>query len=145
MAEYVLVTPMSGTAAIIAADLLVAAHVAFILFVVFGGLTVLRWPRLAWLHLPAAVWGAVVELAGWICPLTPLENQLRVAGGGAAYSGDFVERYLLPIIYPSGLTREIQVALGVAVIFFNVLVYWIAIRQRAARRGARGQAQPPSR
>jgi len=136
MAAYLLVTRMSGTAAIIAADLLVAAHLAFILFVVFGGLAVLRWRRLAWVHLPAAIWGAVVELAGWICPLTPLEIRLRIAGGEAAYSGDFVERYLLPIIYPSALTREVQVALGVAVVLLNVLVYWIVIRRRAPRRGA---------
>jgi len=127
---------MSGTAAIVAADVLVAAHLAFILFVVFGGLAVLRWRRLAWVHLPATIWGAVVELAGWICPLTPLENRLRTAGGEAAYSGDFVERYLLPIIYPSSLTREVQVALGVAVVLFNVLVYCIVLRRRAPRRGA---------
>ncbi len=98
-------------------------HLAFILFVVAGGLLVLRWPKLAWVHVPAVVWGALIELAGWICPLTPLENSLRGAGGGAAYAGGFIDRYIMPIVYPAGLTRGMQLALGVAVIAVNLLIY----------------------
>jgi hypothetical protein len=111
------------------ADLTVAAHFAFVLFVVFGGLLVWRWPRVAWVHVPAAAWGALVEFAGWVCPLTPLENALRARAGGDPYRGDFVARYLLPVLYPEGLTREAQVVLGVLVVAVNGLVYWHAIRR----------------
>src|SRR5687768_10996929 len=103
----------------ILADLLVALHLAFVVFVVAGGLLALRWPKAAWLHLPAAVWGAVVEITGWICPLTPLENVLRRRAGLEVYTGDFVGRYLLPVLYPEGLTREIQLLLGAAVVLLN--------------------------
>jgi hypothetical protein len=105
------------------ADLVVVIHFAFVLFVVLGGLLVLRWPRLAYLHLPAAAWGVLIEFAGWICPLTPLENALRTAGGGAAYRGDFVEHYILPVLYPSALTRDIQLALGCLVLGLNLGIY----------------------
>ena len=94
------------------ADLIVAIHFGFILFVIFGGLLVLKWPKLIWLHLPAAIWGALIEFAGWICPLTFLENRLRSAHGGG-YASGFVEHYILPIIYPAGLTREIQIGLAI--------------------------------
>ena len=104
------------------ADLIVALHFGFILFVIFGGLLALKWPKMIWLHLPAAVWGALIEFAGWICPLTYLENRLRSASGGQ-YASDFIEHYIMPIIYPSGLTREIQIGLGIAVIMLNLLVY----------------------
>lgn len=124
---------MTGTPAVLVADLLVIAHLGFILFVVFGGFAAIRWPRTAWVHLPAAAWGAIVELAGWVCPLTPIENRLRIAGGDSAYSGDFIERYLLPVIYPTGLTREIQVALGIGVVALNLVAYAFV-----ARRLARG-------
>ena len=117
----------------LAADLIVLIHLSFILFVVCGGLLVLRWPKLAWLHLPAVVWGAVVERAGFICPLTPLENDFRAAAGEQAYNGGFIEQYLFPIIYPSGLTRDIQVMLGVGVIAINVVIYVLLIRRRRAR------------
>lgn len=114
-----------------AADALALIHLAFILFVAFGGLWVLRWPRLAWLHLPAAVWGAWVEFAGWICPLTPLENHLRRVAGEAGYTGGFVDHYLWPLIYPAGLTREMQWALGIGVVVLNAALYgWLMIRRR---------------
>jgi len=106
-----------------AADIVVLLHVAFILFVAVGGLLVLRWPRLAWVHVPAVVWGAMVELTGWVCPLTPLENRLRAAAGDAAYTGGFIDRYIMPIVYPSGLTRGMQLFLGCAVIVINLAVY----------------------
>ena len=105
------------------ADLVVIVHGLFILFVVAGGLLVLRWPRVAWLHLPAAAWGVLIEWSGWICPLTPLENTLRQAAGQAGYSGGFVERYLLPLIYPAGLTPAVQLWLGLIVLVVNVTVY----------------------
>ncbi len=104
------------------ADIAVVIHFGFILFVVFGGLLVLRWRKLLWLHLPAALWGALIEFGGWICPLTRFENRMRSANGGG-YSGGFIEHYLIPIIYPSVLTRDMQMGLGVAVILLNALVY----------------------
>ncbi|NUO86546.1 MAG: DUF2784 domain-containing protein [Cupriavidus sp.] len=119
------------------ADLVVIAHALFIVFVVAGGLLVLRWPRAAWVHLPAAVWGVLIEWAGWICPLTPLENTLRRAAGQAGYSGGFVERYLLPLIYPAGLTPAVQLWLGLVVLGVNVAIYalwWRRRRHHHARR-----------
>jgi hypothetical protein len=109
--------------------IVVGFHLGFVLFVVLGGLLVLRWPRLAWLHLPSAVWGALIEFAGWICPLTPLENHLRRAGGTAEYAGGFVEHYLLPVLYPVGLTRSAQYVLGAGVVLVNVAVYWWVFRR----------------
>jgi uncharacterized protein DUF2784 len=118
-----------------AADVVVVIHFAFIAFVVAGGLLVLRWPRLAWVHLPVVAWGAGIELIGWVCPLTPLENALRRAAGEAGYSGGFVEHYLLPLIYPAGLTREIQLALGLFVLVMNTTIYGvITLRRRRLRR-----------
>lgn len=120
----------------IAADLVVLLHFAFILFVVLGGLLLLKWPRLAWLHLPAALWGALIEFTGWICPLTPLENWLREIGGASGYSGGFVEQYILVLIYPAGLTREIQLFLGLGVLVLNAAIYalwWRRIRVSADR------------
>ena len=106
------------------ADLILCLHVGFVLFVIFGGLLVLRWQWIAWLHLPAAVWGAVVEFTGWICPLTPLENWLRVEGGEVSDEQDFTVRYLLPILYPEDLTRGLQLLLGTVVVVLNAAVYW---------------------
>jgi len=118
---------------LILADLIVALHFGFILFVSLGGLLVLKWPKLMWLHLPAAIWGASIEFVGWICPLTYLENRLRSASGGQ-YVSDFIEHYLMPIIYPAGLTREIQIGLGIAVIVLNLLIYAKVIyRAKAAK------------
>ena len=111
------------------ANAVVVAHFLFIAFVVAGGLLVLRWPRVAWLHLPAAAWGAVVELMGWVCPLTPLENWLR-SRGGVPYQGDFVARYLLPVIYPENLSPFRQRILGAVVIAANLAVYAVVLRRR---------------
>ena len=116
------------------ADGTVVVHLAFVIFVVLGGLLVLRWRRMAWLHVPAAVWGAWIEFAGWFCPLTPLENWLRERGGEAAYTSSFVERYVLPILYPSALSRDMQWALGGFVIAINAVVYFAVLRRiRVAR------------
>ena len=116
------------------ADLTVVFHLGFVLFVVAGGLLVVRWPGLAWLHVPAAIWGAVIEFAGWICPLTPLENWLRRQGGEVTYSTSFVEHYVIPILYPESLTREMQWILGGFVLAVNVAVYAVVLRRRAAAR-----------
>lgn len=117
-----------------AADVVVIVHLAFVAFAVGGALLVARWRALAWAHVPAAVWAALIEFGGWICPLTPLEQHLRRLGGEAGYSGGFVEHYLLPILYPGGLTRNLQFTLGALVLFVNVAVYaWIlrrAVRSR---------------
>ena len=112
------------------ADLVVAVHFLFVVFVVLGGLLALRWPKVAYLHLPAAVWGAAIEFAGWICPLTPLEKWLRRQGGSTGYSGDFVEHYILPVLYPSALTREIQLLLGCIVIAINLAIYGYVLRRK---------------
>lgn len=120
------------TAAVLA-DLVVLLHLAFILFVMLGGLLVLRRRRLMWLHLPVVAWGAAIEFVGWVCPLTPLENHLRAAAGEAGYSGGFVEHYLIPLIYPEGLTRELQWLLGALVLLVNALVYWRVLRSDAGR------------
>lgn len=118
------------------ADLVVVAHLGFVVFVVVGGLLVFRWGWVAWLHVPAALWGALIEFFGWVCPLTPLEQWLRRRAGGAGYEGGFVEHYILPVLYPGELTREIQIALGVGVVVLNLCVYGWLIRSRRARRRA---------
>lgn len=105
------------------ATLVLTAHFAFVLFVVLGGLLVLRWPRLPWLHVPAAIWGALIEYGGWVCPLTPLENWLRARGGESGYAGGFVEHYILRTLYPEGLTRRTQVVLGTLVLVINLVAY----------------------
>lgn len=117
----------------ILADMLVAAHLAFVVFVVLGGLLALRWPRVIWVHLPAAVWGVLIEFAGWLCPLTPLENWLRLRGGEAGYSGSFIERYVLPVLYPAGLTRSVQLTLGALALAVNVAIYWQVFRRLRQR------------
>jgi Protein of Unknown function (DUF2784) len=115
------------------ADLILALHLVFVLFVVLGGLLVLRWPRAAWLHVPAAIWGVLIEFTGWICPLTPLENSLRTRGGEAGYNGGFIEHYIQPLLYPAGLTRSTQVVLGSLVLVLNLTAYGIAL-SRTRRR-----------
>ena len=112
------------------ADLVVVIHLAFIVFVIFGGLLALRWRRSPWIHVPAATWGAVIEIYGLTCPLTPFENWLRQHAGEAAYSGGFIEHYILPIVYPAGLTPDIQVLLAVLVVVINVLAYAFVWRSR---------------
>jgi len=105
------------------ADLTVLVHTAFVLFVVCGGLAVLRRPRLAWLHLPAAIWGVVIEFTGWVCPLTPLENRFRSLAGEGGYAGSFIDHYLVPILYPPGLTARAQVVMGIGVLGINAAIY----------------------
>jgi Protein of Unknown function (DUF2784) len=111
------------------ADLVLVVHLGFVLFVALGGLLVLRWPRLAWIHLPAAAWGALIEFTGGICPLTPLENRLRVLAGEAGYAGGFVEHYVTAVLYPDGLTRGAQVVLGVLVLLVNAVIYRRLLRR----------------
>jgi hypothetical protein len=130
------------------ADAVVVFHFSFILFVLLGGALVLRWRRVAWLHLPAIAWGIFVEYSGWICPLTPLENRLRERGGLEQYSGDFVDRYLCAIIYPHGLTHNMQIIYGSIVAGVNVTFYAIILvrwwRSRpAAASGVSETAAPP--
>ena len=114
----------------LAADFVVLLHLAFILFVVLGGLVVFRWPRFIWLHMPAVAWGAFIEVTGWICPLTPLENRLRIAAGKTGFSGGFIEKYLIPVVYPDGLTRWVQISLGVGVVAINLVFYGLLVARR---------------
>ncbi|HSB53045.1 MAG TPA: DUF2784 domain-containing protein [Gemmatimonadales bacterium] len=114
------------------ADLLVLLHLAFVVFVALGGLLILRWRRAAWIHVPAALWGVMSEWAGIICPLTPLENSLRERGGQAGYAGGFIDHYLLPALYPPGLTPRIQFVLGLGALVVNLLIYgWIFGHRRS--------------
>lgn len=115
----------------ILADLAVLIHTLFILFVVGGGFLVRRWPYLAWLHLPAALWGGVVEFTGGICPLTDLELYWRRLGGVGGYSGSFIEHYLEPFVYPAGLTTQLQVLMGLGVLLLNGAIYLYLWRHRS--------------
>jgi hypothetical protein len=112
------------------ADAVAILHAAFVVFVIVGGLLVIRWRRIAALHIPAAVWGAAIEFGGWVCPLTPLENFLRGRAGEAGYAGGFVEHYVLRTLYPEGLTRTIQWGLGLLVIIVNAVAYGYIVRAR---------------
>jgi hypothetical protein len=105
------------------ADLIVVVHAAFVLFVVFGGLLAWRWRWFAAIHLVAAAWGAIVEFTGWICPLTPLENHFRELARETTYHDDFINHYVTAFLYPSGLTRPVQIGLGCVVLAINVVVY----------------------
>lgn len=121
------------------ADVVVFLHVAFVLFVLIGGIVVLRWRRLAWFHLPAAIWGAIIELSGGICPLTYLENYFRRMGGETGYGITFIERYLEPLLYPLGLTHHTQVVFGLAALLLNLAIYIQFWRQcRASPENASG-------
>jgi hypothetical protein len=120
----------------ILADIVLLLHLGFILFAALGAFTVVRWPRLVWLQLPAAAWGVLIELANWTCPLTPLENWLRLRAGEAIYRESFVAHYLLPIVYPERLTRGIQVLLGLSVVAINALVYALVWKRRRPVRPA---------
>lgn len=117
------------------ADLVLILHAGFVAFVVLGALLALRWPRIAWVHVPVVLWGAGIEFLGGICPLTPLENHWRRLAGELGYPGDFVEHYLLSALYPDGLTRQVQFALGALVLLINVAIYaWMFWRRRTDRR-----------
>jgi Protein of Unknown function (DUF2784) len=113
-----------------AADAILVTHLAFVLFAVFGALLVLRWPRLAWLHIPAVVWAAFIEFSGTICPLTPLEVALRQRAGQAGYGGGFIDHYVVSLLYPEGLTQNAQAMLGAVVVAINAAIYIVAFRRR---------------
>ena len=109
----------------ITADLLVLLHLLFIIFVVTGGFAVFKWPWMAWLHIPAAFWGALIEYRGWLCPLTPMENRLRQLAGEDGYAEGFIEHYILQIVYPPGMTRDVQTTLGTVVVVINLVIYGV--------------------
>ena len=115
----------------IAADLLIVVHFAFIAFVVLGGLLVLKWRKVSILHIPCVLWGVLIEFGGWICPLTPLERHFREAAGGAGYAGGFIDHYVMPLVYPEGLTRGMQISLGIIVLVVNLCVYGLVLVNRA--------------
>jgi hypothetical protein len=119
------------------ADIVVVIHIAFVFFSVFGALLLIRWRKIIWLHLPAAGWAAWIEFSGKICPLTPLENWLRLQAGDIGYSGDFIRYYLLPLLYPSRLTREVQIILGALVIGLNAAIYAYVFFLRSLRCGTK--------
>ena len=118
-----------------AADAILVSHLAFVLFVVFGALLLLRWPRLAWLHIPAVVWAAYIEFSGTICPLTPLEVALRQRAGQAGYGGGFIDHYVVSLLYPEGLTQNTQAMLGAVVVAINAAIYIVAFRRRRTSPG----------
>ena len=108
----------------IVADIIVLVHFGFVLFVLFGGGLLLLWKKLVWLHLPCVIWGVAIEFTGWICPLTPYENTLRTQAGLEMYDGDFIMRYIMPILYPEDLTRSVQIVLGLVVLLINIACYY---------------------
>jgi hypothetical protein len=116
------------------ADAVLVIHLLFIFFAVAGAFAILRWRTLVWAHLPCALWAMAIEMGGWICPLTPLEVNLRRCAGQAGYSGGFIQHYLLPVIYPHGLTREIQIGLGIGVLVINLVAYALVVRNARAGR-----------
>ena len=111
----------------ILADFIVILHFAFIVFVLGGGILVIKWRWIIWLHIPAVIWGALISFFGWICPLTPIENMLRQVGRGEEYLTGFIEHYLLPVIYPSGLDRKMYIVMGIFVLVFNLAIYALLI------------------
>lgn len=118
----------------LAADAVVLLHFGFIVFVVIGGFLVLRWTGLIWLHVPALIWGIVIEYTGWICPLTPLEIKLREQAGEAGYSGGFIDHYIMPLIYPPGLTHTTQIIIASTLLITNAVLYFYIIRRLMTRR-----------
>lgn len=129
-----------------AADVVVAIHFLFVVFVVLGGLLALRWPWVARVHVPVVLYGAAIEFVGFLCPLTPLELWLRRRGGEAGYEGGFVEHYMTAALYPAGLTRQIQIALGASALLINAVIYaalWRRWRKnRALTRGRASRDSP---
>src|SRR5437867_8110899 len=123
------------------ANFVVLVHFGFLLFVSIGVLAVLRWPRLAWVHVPAAIWGVLIEFAGWICPLTPIENLLRHRAGEVGYQGGFIDHYIAGLIYPEGLTRRTQVILGILVVAINAGAYALLVMQRRIESRGRGPSR----
>ncbi len=121
------------TVYLLLADAVVLTHVGFVLFAVFGGLLAFRWRRVVWIHLLAVLWAALVEFSGWICPLTPLENWFREKAGEGGYRSDFIARYVFPVLYPEGLTRELQIALGISVLVVNLAIYGCLLQSRKNR------------
>lgn len=121
----------------LAADLLVLIHFSFVIFVVLGGLLVFRWPKVAWAHLPAAAWGAWIEFAGAVCPLTPWEKSLRAKAGGDIYDGGFIDNYIIPLIYPPGLSEDVATLLGFFVLGINFLIYSMVVYRWVQRRDVR--------
>ena len=120
----------------LAANLLLVIHLGFVCFVVLGGLLVGKWRWLAWVHIPAVVWGVLIEFQGWLCPLTPLEQRLREAAGQTGYGGGFIEHYLVPVLYPAQLNYEMQIILGALVIVINIGIYgWLLARLVRGRQG----------
>ena len=117
------------------ADAVLILHLGFVLFVVLGGLLLVRWPWLAMLHLPAAIWGVIIEFTGGVCPLTPLEQYLRRRGGEVSYAGGFIEHYITAALYPQGLSRGFQLALGSLLLALNIILYCRWWRRRQARGG----------
>jgi len=117
----------------VAAELVLILHLGFIGFVIAGGVAVHWWPRIAWLHVPLFVWGSLVNLAGWVCPLTPLENHLRRLAGESGYAGSFIEQYVAPVVYPAGMTSDLALAAGVFLLVWNVAVYAWVFRVRPSR------------
>lgn len=121
----------------LAANLLVLIHFGFILFVVLGGLLVLKWRKIAYLHIPCVLWGALIEVGGWLCPLTPLEWHLRQLAGDAGYTGGFIDHYVMPLVYPPGLTRGMQLWIGAIVVLVNLCVYAWVVWNRSKRSKGR--------
>jgi hypothetical protein len=120
---------MTNEWAKLAVNTIVVLHLGFVVFVLLGALLLLKWPKLIWFHLPALAWGILVELNGWLCPLTPLENHLRAKAGLGMYHGDFVMHYLMPVLYPPNLTRGTQIVFGVIVIAVNLVTYYYVTRR----------------
>jgi uncharacterized protein DUF2784 len=131
-----MVTPLNSSAEVYRAlaDLVVVIHMAFVLFAALGGFLAFKWRRAAWFHIPAATWAALIEFAGWVCPLTPLENWLRRLSGEAGYQTSFIERYLIPLIYPASFTRGLHIVLGFLVLSVNLAIYWMVWRSSARNR-----------
>jgi len=111
----------------ILADIVLLLHFAFVLFAVLGGISVFYRRSLAWLHLPVVLWSAVINLAGWICPLTPLENYFRAQAGQSGYEGGFIQHYIEPLVYPGGMPRNFELIAGISILVGNGLVYAVIL------------------